>query len=131
MRNFILLPALGALATTAATQPAPSLPAAVQKDVQCFLLFAAAVDRASAAKEDQAQQASSLAVMYYLGRLDVAAPGIDLAEVVRREATAMDSNPRAQAIGAECDSDFQKRGAELRSFGDHLQDPAPRSSSSS
>jgi hypothetical protein len=94
------------------------------------MLFAAAVDQAGKAKNDQLRQAGSLGVMYFLGKLTAEAPALNLADAVRQDGKAMDANPHLKAIGAACDSEFAKRGKQLTDFGQQLQ-PAPQSSSSS
>jgi len=104
---------------------------AVQQDVRCFMLFAAAVDQAGKAKNDQAREATSLAVMYFLGKLTIEAPTLNLVGAVRQEAPTMDGSARAKAVGAACDAEFSKRGQELVDFGQQLQKTEPQSSSSS
>jgi hypothetical protein len=105
--------------------------AAVQRDVQCFILYSIAVDTAATAKDDKTQAAASLGVMYFVGKLAVEAPGLNLAGAVRQEADTMSGNPRAKEIGANCDIEFMKRAQELRDVGQQLQAPANQSSSSS
>jgi hypothetical protein len=133
MRRFALA---AGLAATLAAMPSPSasavpLSASVQQDLRCFMLFAAAVDQAGKAKNEQVRQAGSLGVMYFLGKLIVEAPTLNLADAVRQEGKAMDANPHVKEVGAACDSEFAKRGQELVNFGQELQKTAPQSSSSS
>jgi hypothetical protein len=132
MRRFVL--AIGLISSVAAI-PAPSasavpLSAAVRQDVRCFALFAAAVGQAIKEKDDQKRSATSMGVMYFIGKLTVESPTLDLVDAVRREGAAMDHNPRAKDIGAACDAEFAKRGKELTDFGQKLQS-TPQSSSSS
>ena len=126
MRHFILL-CVAALSAVTPARSAPNvpLPEAVQKDVQCFMLFAAATNDAATAKDEKKQAATSLAIMYFIGKLAVAAPGLDLVGAVRQQAVAMQGNPHTREIGVSCDEEFGKRGSELRDVGQQLQNPAP------
>ena|SRR5437868_15084631 len=131
MRRFIFTLAAVAAVAPAESAPPITMSAGVQQDVRCFMLFAAAVDQAGKAKNEQARAATSLAVTYYLGKLTVEAPTLNLVEAVRQEAATMDGSPRAKAVGAACDAEFSKRGQELVDFGQQLQKSQPQSSSSS
>jgi len=133
MGRFVLLAAFIAATAIAPARSAPpiALSPSAQKDVQCFILFATAVDDAQAANDEKVKEATSLAVMYYLGKLAVEAPGLDLVEAVRQEALAMEGNIHVKDIGAACDAEFGRVGSELISMGNQLQDPTPQSSSSS
>jgi hypothetical protein len=124
MRHCILLASLIGLAAAAPAQPAAasSLAPTVKKDVQCFLLYAAA---AGDTKDEKVRQAGGFGTMYYLGKLDVAAPGLNIVEAVRAEAKALEGNPTAKEIGTSCDSEFGKRGAELMKIGEELQETKP------
>src|SRR6476646_11971858 len=128
MRFLVVLAAFATVAAAPAPRSAPrvSLSPSVQKDVQCFVLFAAAVASAGNAHDDAARAASGLGVMYYLGKLQVGAPGLNLVAAVRQEADAFVDNPRVKDIGATCDAEFQKRGQELVDFGNQLQEPAAK-----
>lgn len=128
MRRYLSLAAPAILVFTGPAQSmAPSLSAPVKNDVECFMLYAMGVDLA---KDDQARQAASLGTMYFVGKLQVGAPGLDLAEAVRREAEAIQTNPNAKDIGAACDAEVQKRGKELIDLGQQLQNIARQSSAS-
>jgi hypothetical protein len=117
-----LIAIAAAVAAAAPAAPVPLSPA-VKKDVHCFMLFAAEVD---GAKEDKVRQAAGLGVEYYLGRIDVAAPGLDLARVVREEGAAFDRDPDAmKAVAATCDSEFTKRNQDLMNLGKDLQKTTP------
>ncbi len=95
------------------------------------MLYAIAVDTAATAKDEKTQAAASLGVMYFVGKLAVEAPTLDLAGAVRQEADGMSANPHAKEIGAACDTEFAKRGQELRDMSQQMQAPANQSSSSS
>ena len=119
----------------AASAPPPQsvvpLSTAAQADVRCFMLYSIAVHTAATAKDDKTQAAASLGVMYFVGKLAVDSPGLDLAAAVRQEADAMSKNPHAKEIGEACDTELAKRGQELRDMGQQMQAPAVQSSSSS
>lgn len=124
-----LLPLLGAASLVAApAQPAPSSPlsAAAKKDVQCFILYAVAVERADEAKDEKTTAGASLGLMYFFTKLKVESPGIDLADAVHEQADSFGNETQAKAIGDSCDSEFQKSGAELRDLGQKLQPPAEK-----
>ena len=132
MRLFRLLGSCTALAAMMPATAAPiSMSPAVQQDVRCFMLFAVAVDQAGKAKNDEAREATSLGVMYFLGKLTIEAPKLNLVDAVHQEVAAMNGNPNAKAVGTACDSEFAKRGQELVNFAQTLQQSATQSSSSS
>ena len=87
------------------------------------MLFAVAVD---GAKDDTVRHGASLAVEYYLGRLDVGAPGLDLGQAVRQEGAMFDADPKGlETIGNTCDAEFSKRNSELMKLGEDLQKTKP------
>ena len=104
-----------------AAPPVPLSPA-VKKDVQCFILFAAA---AGTATDEIVKQGAAAGTMYYLGRLNVAAPGLDLNQAVQQEAVIFETEQKAEQIGAACDSELQKRGADMMSLGAKLTQSGP------
>jgi hypothetical protein len=119
---------MGAAALGSAPAPAATLSDVARKDVQCFVLYAVAVQQADEAKDDKVREAGSLGLMYLFGRLQVEAPGADLAAAVRQEAQAIDAGEDMKDLGAACDAEFQKRGAELMDLGKQLQEsvaPSP------
>ncbi len=121
MRRSLLVVSLISLAAAAppASAPIPFTPY-VQRDVQCFMLFAAA---AGNPKDKNVQTAGGLGMMYYLGRLDVRAPGLDIVRAVRQEAKTFESPAQARAIGDACDAEAKKRGQQLVQIGGELQKP--------
>jgi hypothetical protein len=126
MARLILMAALSALATAAPAQSAAvSLSPSAQKDVQCFLLYAAAVGAAAKTNNQNTKEAASLGLMYFLGKLQAGAPGLNLLDAVRQQAKVMDGSPSAKEIGTACDAEFTARGAELKALGGQLQKPAP------
>jgi hypothetical protein len=123
MRHSLLVASSISLAAAAQSAPAPiPLSPDAQKDVLCFMLNAAA---AGNPKNKEAQTAGGLGMMYYLGRLDVHAPGLDLARAVRQEAKVLETPARAKAIGQACDSESKTRGQQLLRIGAELQKPQP------
>jgi hypothetical protein len=131
MRRSALFAFIPLLAASRPAQSAVPLSPAAQHDVQCFMLYSIAVDTAVTAKDDKTQAAASLGVMYFVGKLAVEAPGLDLASAVRQEADGMDANPHVKEIGVACDTEFAKRAEELRDIGRQSLTPASQSSSSS
>jgi len=121
MHRSLLAVSVISLAGTAQAQSAPiALPPDVQRNVQCFMLYAAA---AGNPQNKQVQAAGGLGMMYYLGRLDVRAPGLDIVRAVRQEARILESPANAKAIGAACDAEAKKRGQQLVQIGNELQKP--------
>jgi hypothetical protein len=125
MRRLISLVVLAAATATPAGAVPIKMTPAVQKDVQCFLLFAVAADQASDAKDDKSQQGTSLALTYFMGKLAVSAPGLNLAAAVRQEGDAFKGNTHAKEVGDACDAEFSKVGTQLQSLGTDLQKPEP------
>ena len=116
-----------AAALTAAPAPTPPLTSVARNDVQCFVLYAVAVQQAEEAKDDKVKAAATLGLMYFFGRLKVEAPGADLVAAIRQEAAAMESSADMEAVGAACDAEFRTRGTELMDLGKQLQQTVPAS----
>jgi hypothetical protein len=131
MRRIVPWALVPLLAASGPAQSSVPLSPAVQYDVQCFILYSIAVDTAVKAKDDKTQEAASLGVMYFVGKLTVESPGLNLADAVRQETNGMSGNPRAKEIGAACDAEFAKRAQELLDISQQLQTVANQSSSSS
>jgi hypothetical protein len=129
MSRVHLLAVCAAFIAASPTQaaPAPTLSPAVEKEAQCLLLYLAA----AGAKDEKTQPAAVAGSWYFLGKLDVSAPGIDLVTLLRDQTIAMQSNPRAKEIGAACDAELAKRGHDLIGVGSQLEDKPAQSSSSS
>jgi hypothetical protein len=88
---------------------------ATERDVQCLTLTLLA----SSLEKDQTKQEAIVAeTWYFLGRLDVEAPGQDLKRAVNSAFEAVNGNPRAKEIGSACDAQFETRGADLRELGE-------------
>ena len=104
-------------ATAAPAQSVPLSPV-VKKDLQCFLLLAAAVGMA----EDRAQKdAGSVGVAYFYGRLKAQAPGLDLVQAARQELALFDGGADTQKVAAACDAEVAAFGDALIKFGDDLR----------
>jgi hypothetical protein len=121
MRHFVL-PILLLSGTLSATPASATIPLAapVQRDLQCFMLYAMAVDHAVEQKDDKVQQGAGLGLIYFLGKLKVEAPALGLADAIRQEAETLVGNPKAKEVGQSCDSEFQTAGAEMRTLGSEL-----------
>ncbi len=114
---------LAACAAFVAAEPvqaaaADSRTPAGEIDTQCLLLYLAA---AGDGKDQKVQQAAIAGSWYFLGKLDVGAPGLDLVQALRSKAEALQGNPRAEEIGAACDAELSKRGTQLIEIGKQLQ----------
>ena len=120
MRHFLFTIGLTALATTTASAvPASSLPAAAKQDMECFVLYTIAAGK----ETDEKRKTGAIAgTWYFLGRLDAAAPGLDLESAMRTGITDLQSNPKAREIGDACDEQFTKRGSDLVSAGKKIQE---------
>lgn len=123
MRQFAFVAAAAILASGAAAQSSPpsDLSPAVKQDVQCFLLYAVAIDDSK--NDEKAQHGSSLALMYFVGKLAAEAPSLDLAAAARQVGTELEGNEHAKEVGAACDSEFSDRGKQLMDVGTRLQQP--------
>jgi len=130
MRRIVLCGLVPLLAVSGPAQSALPLSPTVQYDVRCFILYSIAVDTAVKAKDEKTQEAASLGVMYFVGKLTVESPGLNLTDAVRQETNGMSGNPQAKAIGAACDAEFAKRAQELLDISQQLQTAADQSSSS-
>jgi hypothetical protein len=124
MRRLVCLAGLTAMASGTAAAPVNLSPAG-QRDVHCFMLFAVAVNQAADAKDAQTQQATSLALTYYLGKLAVTAPNLQLADAIKQEAGAFKDETAAKAIGDGCNAEFARAGAQLHDLEQAGQKPAP------
>ena len=129
---IILLSAAAATAAPARAAPAPaSISAPVKQDVRCFILYAVAVQRAVASNDDKVKQAAGLGVMYFFTKLKFEVPSLDLFTTIEHEAATMNDGPQLKVVGASCDTEFQKQGADLRDLGERLKQAGAQSSSSS
>jgi len=126
------------LFSAAAAAPAPVMPtppiilsAPAKHDVQCFMLYAIAVQGAVEKNDEKVKQAGGLGVMYFFTKLKVEAPKLDLFETIKQQAVALKSGPELDAIGKSCDTEFQETGAALQGLGERLKAADGQSSSSS
>jgi hypothetical protein len=116
MRPILIFAALAAAAsaTSARAASAPSLSTAVKQDLQCFVLYTIA----AGTETDETKRTGAIAgTWYFLGQIDAVDPGLDLDQAMRAEIVAMQNNPHTKEIGAACDAQFSKRGADLVSLG--------------
>lgn len=122
MTSLMLLFGAATMAPTP-VMPAPPviLSAPVKHDVQCFILYAIAVQRAVEAKDDKVKQAGGLGVMYFFTKLKLEAPTLDLVETIKQQAAAMEGSTQTKEVGASCDTEFQQHGAALTDLGNRLK----------
>jgi hypothetical protein len=130
MNRVHLLGVCAAFMTAVPAQAAPAVARSptVAKNAQCLVLYLAA---ASDGKDQKIQQAAIAGSWYFLGQLDVGAPGAALVELLRDASTTLQGNPRAKEIGGACDAELAKRGRELMDAGQQLEGETAQSSSSS
>ena len=121
MRHFIL-PALLLSGTFTATPAvaATTLASPVQKDLQCFMLYAMAVDHAVKQKDEEMRQGAGLSLIYFLGKLKAEAPTLVFAETINQEAETLIRDPKIKEIAKSCDTEFQAAGTEMRNLGSDL-----------
>ena len=112
--------ALGFATTAQAASPVQMTPA-TQRDVRCFMLFAAAVNDAQKAGNDKLRDASGLGVMYFYSRINLEAPSLNLVDAVLQEASWMEGNTGVKEVGASCDAEFQKTARQLIDIGEKLK----------
>jgi hypothetical protein len=129
MRHFIL-PAVLLSGTFSPTQAAAATPLAapVQRDLQCFMLYAMAVDHAVKEKDEEMRQGAGLSLIYYLGKLKAEAPTLVFADTIREEAETLIRDPKIKELAKSCDTEFQTAGTEMRNLGGDLtgkSDAAP------
>ncbi len=100
----------------AAAAPAPTLTPAVRADIQCIALFAALTGQ----QELEANKAQTgLGVMYYLGKVDVAAPGLDLGKVLTEEMARLETSGHEQ-VALRCSREFEVTGQRLIDAGERM-----------
>ena len=123
MNSLMLLfsAATAAAPAPVATAPPIALSAPVKHDVQCFILYAIAVQSAVEKSDEKVKQAGGLGVMYFFTKLKVEAPTLDLFETIKQQAAALKAGPELDAIGSSCDTEFQKTGADLQGLGEKLK----------
>ena len=113
MKSLMLLLSAAAVAAAPApvfaAQPA-ALPDSVKHDVQCFMLYAMAVQHAVEGNNEKVKQAGGLGVMYFFTKLKVEAPNLDLFETIKQEADGMKGGAQLEATGRSCDTEFQQQG---------------------
>ena len=99
MRKVLLLSAAAVLVSAAPSQSSAQvlLSPAVKQDVQCFVLYAIGIDMA---KSDKDRQGAMMAMMYYVGKLTVGAPNVDLVKAIRQDPSSYYVNVHSTAFPA-------------------------------
>lgn len=102
------------LMLAAAVAPIPALPQSVQNDLQCMAIYAVA-----AGSEDnaQAKEVGGLGLIYYLGKIEVAAPSLDIAAALMEEMKKLETGDSATEAGERCGRDFEATGKRLIKLG--------------
>jgi hypothetical protein len=114
---------MGVAAAAAAPAPPPAahplrLAPNIEKDVQCVVFYLMA---AGTEKDPAKLQGAIAGSWYFVGRLDVAAPGLNLEQAIRQELAAMQGKPGVKELASACDVQLSKRGADLVDLGARLQ----------
>jgi len=111
------------LFSAAAAAPAPVMPAPpiilsapAKHDVQCFMLYAIAVQGAVEKNDEKVKQAGGLGVMYFFTKLKVEAPKLDLFETIKQQAVALKGGPELDAIARAATRSSRKRGRLFRAW---------------
>lgn len=112
------LPAIGLIGLALATPAAAALPAQVEGDLRCITILSAAT---GSAPEGEQRLQMAAAVMYFVGRVDGAAPTIDFkAEIKRIVPTLSAANVPDEAN--RCAAVLTEKGAKLQDLGKALQE---------
>jgi hypothetical protein len=128
MRHFSILAASAAiLASPTGAQPTQGMSPAVVRDVQCFILYAAA----AGSNSGDEQTPGLLGTAYFVGKLKAEAPGLDLLAAARGAVESLQSNPQAKAIGRSCDDEIARFSEEMSRVGSQLDKSSDQLSSSS
>ncbi|MEH3040977.1 MAG: hypothetical protein PGN21_13015 [Sphingomonas paucimobilis] len=98
----------------AATAP---LPAGVEDDVTCIAVLSIAANGATA--EQQSGLISGL--MYFMGRVDRAAPGFDYGGYLARMIKTKDGDATIQAASPRCSAKLIEVGGSMERWGEALQ----------
>jgi hypothetical protein len=122
--NLLLIAAVAASAPASNAEQAsrPALSASAEADLKCLTLAFVA---AGTDKDQKRLQSAIAASWYFLGRLDVSAPGLDLDAEANRALAAMKGDPKTKDVGASCDARFSQRGTDLVNLGKGSQKANP------
>ncbi len=96
---------------------AAPLPAGVEDDVTCIAVLSIAANGASA--EQQSGLISGL--MYFMGRVDHAAPGFDYGGHLARLIESKDGGAKIQAASPRCSAKLIEVGGSMERWGEALQ----------
>ncbi len=96
---------------------AAPLPAGVEDDLTCIAVISIAANSAGA--EQQAGLISGL--MYFMGRVDHATPGVDYAGHLARIIEAKDGEARIKAASSRCSAKLGEVGGSMQRWGQALQ----------
>lgn len=106
---------LAAAAAASAMQPGSQ----VERDVRCVAAFAVVGD--TLPDGDEGKTGLMLLTMYYIGKIDGEAPGIDLEAALRQVTGQPGYEQQLQADLQRCASEMEARGKKLQSVGNALQ----------
>ncbi len=97
---------------------AAPLPAAIEEDLTCIAVVSMAVQ--STPVDKQAGLVGGL--MYFMGRIDRAAPGFDYASELARLIRAKDGEAKLRAAAPRCGTILQERGTSMQRWGGALRE---------
>ena len=108
--------AMSLLLAAAAAAPTAPLPQSVRNDLQCMAIYAAA----AGIDDAQSKEVGGLGLVYYLGKVEVAAPGLDVGAALVEEMKQFEEGDASTAAGERCGQDFEATGKRLISLGEVL-----------
>lgn len=119
-RHLCALVAASALVAAAAPSQAQD---AVAQDMRCVAAFAMATGQTA---DPEKQGPLIAATMYFIGRLDGRAPGIDLEARLKAEVVRMAASGDVATDGKRCGELVGARGKDLMEIGQRLQAEAAK-----
>lgn len=93
------------------------LPAGVEDDLTCLAIIAATANKAP----PQEQSGLQGGFMYFMGRIDHAAPGFDYPAHLVRLIDDAEGNTKIQAARPRCVAKLREISGSLAKWGEHLQ----------
>ena len=111
--KFLFAATAAALTTPTTAQVRPPLPETSRGDLQCFIIYSSVL---GTTKDEKIRSAATNGFIYFLGKLDGGAKGIDMFEEVKGEALKM-QKVEFDKVASSCDLQLNKRGQEVQAIG--------------
>jgi len=121
LRTLALATVCAALLVGRTASAAEPLPPAVEHDLHCLVVAATFAQNSPAGN---AKQVAESGIIYFLGKVDGEAPGIDLEARVREEIPKLTAQTFMAQVQA-CGGPLQKRFDEVTAIGDRLRSQLP------